>query len=680
DYGSHDIQLIVESNQACRDTALQSIMVHPKPQAAFDAPMVCFGNTTVFDNLSDGFGDNLTSYLWQIEAQSFSDENPSFNFASHGNQEVELIVTSQHNCKDTLLQNVIVDSLPIAQFSYTNPCKSDVVTISNLSDGNGKNLQNYFWDFDNGSTSSQEELIYIYPSPGTYQITLQITDENGCQDEIIKPNVRVYPNFDVQILAPDFCIDQTGTLLGEATPTGITLDNWHWNIHDGSSIDQQNISQTFTAAGNYTYQLIGNIDTCTAGQEVEIDIRELPTSDFSYTGQCLESPIAFTDNSTGDGLSLTNWQWDFGEGSSSTLSNPSHTYNNSGNYPVQLTVTDAHGCQSSETQNLYFRDLPQANFQAQWPLCEGNEIQFQNQSQSPGTILSYNWDLDDGITTGEINPSHTYNNGGNKEISLIIIDDWQCSDTLEQSLYITPEFSLGIDYWGLCTNTPASLSGRVIAPLLSPDTWSWTFEDGSQESGQNIHHIFTQQGENTVQLLASKNGCEEVHEQVLLVSPCPTANFIYSLVSLDDTVSFQDISTLNGGPAIISWNWEFGDPMSGLENYSTLQHPEHLFSHLGDFDVTLTVTDGNGCIDDTTMTLSVNPRPVAGFYWENSCFGSDVQFVDTSSTSQGFVTNWWWDFGDPTSGAFNFSTAQNPTHAFTAPGIYDVQLITKAFG
>jgi len=180
--------------------------------------------------------------------------------------------------------------------------------------------------------------------------------------------------------------------------------------------------------------------------------------------------------------------------------------------------------------------------------------------------------------------------------------------------------------------------------------------------------------------MATKNGCEEVINKELLVSPCPTASFIYSLVSLDDTVQFQDISTLNGGPSIISWNWEFGDPMSGLENYSTLQDPEHLFSHLGDFEVTLTVVDGNGCVDDTTITLSVNPRPVAGFYWDNSCFGSDVQFIDTSYTSQGFITNWWWDFGDPTSGAFNFSTAQNPMHAFTAPGTYDVQLITKAYG
>ncbi len=270
--------------------------------------------------------------------------------------------------------------------------------------------------------------------------------------------------------------------------------------------------------------------------------------------------------------------------------------------------------------------------------------------------------------------------GGNQTISLIVTDELNCKDTSEQTIYITPDFTLNINAFNLCSNATTNLSGEVVAPVLAPDSWSWLFEDGTTATGQNTLFTFDSGGDHNVQLTASKNGCVEVHNQILRVEPAPTANFIYSLTSLDDTVQFQDISTTNGGPAIVGWSWTFGDPMSGLENFSTLQNPKHLFSALGDYDVTLVVTDANGCSDDTTITLTVNPRPVAGFRWDLSCFGTDVQFVDTSATSRGFITDWFWNFGDPASGAFNTSTAQNPTHAFTAPGIYDVQLVVKAFG
>ncbi|NOR87406.1 MAG: PKD domain-containing protein, partial [Bacteroidales bacterium] len=369
-YGTKNIQLIVETDQACLDTISNTIDIYPKPIAAFSSAMVCLGNESQLINESQGFGDIFTNYLWTTDGQSFTTENVGHIYSSHGYFDAELIITTEHACKDTLIQEVLVDSLPMANFSYTNPCKSDVVTLTNLSDGNGKNIDSYSWDFGNGSTSDLEELVYIYPAAGTYSINLHITDENGCQDEIITGNVRVYPNFDVQILAPDFCIGVADTLKGNATPNGITLDNWQWNIFDGSHENGQNIIQNFANSGIYTFQLIGNIDTCTAGDQVEIDVRELPIADFSYSGKCLKSPISFTDESSGDGLAITAWSWSFGDVSQSSVEAPTHTYNTTGTYAVELTATDAHGCENSTSQNLSFRNLPIADFNAVWPLCE----------------------------------------------------------------------------------------------------------------------------------------------------------------------------------------------------------------------------------------------------------------------------------------------------------------------
>ena len=364
----------------------------------------------------------------------------------------------------------------------------------------------------------------------------------------------------------------------------------------------------------------------------------------------------------------------------SIIEDATNTYALVGNYNVTFEVTNSDGCVDSYSENVQISPLPAPDFSITSTLCQYESTSFSDQTVAFIPISTYLWNFGDGQASNQQNPTHTYNTDGDHIITLTVTDQIGCADFIEKTRYVTPDFSLNIDYFGLCTNTEAILTGEAFNPVLAPDSWEWLFDDGSTATGQSTPHTFITGGDHNVQLTATKNGCVEVHNQILDVNPAPTANFQYSLVSLDDTVQFQDISSLNGGPAIVSWSWNFDDPMSGLENFSTLQNPEHLFSHLGTFDVNLIVTDANGCSDDTTITLTVFPRPVAGFMWDNSCFGTDVQFTDTSTTSQGFITDWWWDFGDPASGAFNFSTAQNPTHAFTAPGIYDVQLVVKAYG
>jgi gliding motility-associated-like protein len=679
-YGTQTIDLIVSGSLGCSDTTSQTLEIHPKPIAAFSADTACFGMASNLFNQSDGQGDLLTGFQWTADGLNFNTQNFSHIFSSHGQQSVQLIVESENNCRDTIAADVLVDSLPIAEFSYTNPCKSDVVTLTNLSDGNGKTIESWFWDFGNGQSSSQEELIYIYPDPGTYEISLLITDENGCENQITKTNVRVYPDFDVEINAPAFCIDVENTLEGIALPTGLLLDGWQWNLPNGNSVTGQNLPQILPDAGFYTYQLIGNIDTCTSGHQLTVEVKELPTASFSYSGRCLQEELSFSDESSGDGLAVEQWNWNFDDGATATIPNPTHSYTTVGNYAATLQVTDANGCVNSFSQSINIRPLPVSQFNPLLPWCEGNTISFVNNSTTPGSFTGYLWNMGDGTTYSTEEVAHPFPTAGNQIVSLIVTDELNCKDTSEQVLFITPDFSLNIAAFNLCNNTTANLSGEVVDLPLSPDSWSWILPDGSTAAGQNTTYNFGGAGNFDVQLSASKNGCLETHNQLLSVNPAPTASFIYSLVSLDDPVQFIDNSTLNGGPPIVEWSWNFGDPMSGLDNFSNLQNPVHLFSALGDYDVNLTVTDANGCSDDTTITLTVNPRPVAGFYWELPCFGTDVQFVDTSTTSQGFITDWFWNFGDPASGAFNESTAQNPTHSFTAPGIYNVQLVVKAFG
>jgi gliding motility-associated-like protein len=684
-FGVQNIQLIVTNASGCVDTLQQTVEVFDNPSAAFNLTTVCEGTASEFFSTSSAPASAIDTWLWEMDGTTYNTENTEHIFSSNGNFDVTLIVETDQGCSDNITQPANVYDLPIAEFSYFNPCRSNVVEITNSSStapvGNSP-ITDYFWNFNNGETSDTTAAFfkYIYPGAGDYNINLTVTDDNGCSDVFIENNVSVSPDFDVSISAEPFCIGVEGTLDGEPVPDFLPMDSYEWILPDGSSLSGEDITYTFNAAGTYEVSLVGTLDICTAGKTYIVDVKELPTAAFSYTGQCLQEELSFSDESSGDGLAVEQWNWNFDDGTTASIQNPAHTYTAVGNYAATLQVTDANGCLSNTSQSINIRPLPVSVFDPLLPWCEGNTISFVNNSTTPGSFTGYLWNMGDGTTYSTEEVAHPFPTAGNQIVSLIVTDELNCRDTSEQVLFITPDFSLNIAAFNLCSNTTANLSGEVVDLPLSPDSWSWILPDGSTAAGQNTTYNFGGAGNFDVQLSASKNGCLEIHNQLLSVNPAPTASFIYSLVSLDDPVQFIDNSTLNSGPPIVAWSWNFGDPMSGLDNFSDLQNPVHLFSALGDYDVNLTVTDENGCSDDTTITLTVNPRPVAGFYWELPCFGTDVQFVDTSTTSQGFITDWFWNFGDPASGAFNESTAQNPTHSFTAPGIYNVQLVVKAFG
>ncbi|NOR86812.1 MAG: PKD domain-containing protein, partial [Bacteroidales bacterium] len=688
--GLHEVQLVgtlVSNGKPCTSGDLLNIEVNnlPNTDFNFDTPNLDFPTQFTDATILDDPDASIDSWAWNFQdnGAASSLQNPSHLFSIDGSYLVELYVLDDNSCEKTIQKEVVVNPKPGANFLFTKECEGFTTVFTDISSSEDGPIQSYQWDFGEASSgadnfSNLKDPEHHYSQAGSYQVKLIV---EGFGYDTVTKNVVVYHLPETQFGWSVPCLNEKISLTDQSISGDGDLAEWIWTISDGSTSNEQNPQHIFPAIGDFDIKLF-TIDEfgCKDSIIQTINIKEPPTSNFSYSLNCLDSPTEFSNQSTAGGAPISNYHWDFGDGSISTEENPQHIFSNINSYNVKLNIVNSDGCQDVYERNIVISPLPTPDFQINTNLCQFETLVFEDQSSFTIPISSYLWQFGDGQSSSLQNPSHTYQSGGDFDMSLMLIDQIGCTAEKIEARFVTPDFSLNVNYFGLCTNTPANLSGEVVSPPLVPDTWDWLFDDGSTATGQNTVYTFTQSGNHNIQLTASKNGCVEVHNQLLAVNPCPTASFQYSLISLDDTVQFIDQSTLNGGPAIVSWDWNFGDVMSGLDNFSSLQNPEHLFSHLGDFDVTLTVTDANGCSDDTTMTLTVNPRPVAGFEWDLSCFGTDVQFSDTSTTSQGFITDWWWSFGDPASGAFNSSTAQNPTHAFTAPGIYDVQLIVKAYG
>ncbi len=460
---------------------------------------------------------------------------------------------------------------------------------------------------------------------------------------------------------------------------GATLVDWNWDFGDGNTSTLMNPFNEYSSAGTYTVRLVvvadsmGYICRDTAYQSVIVG--SLPDVSFTLSPDPapVGEPILFTGNSTD---SIVSWEWDFGDGYTDIVQNPSHTYDNTGVYTVTLTVTGVNSCENTTVQNITVVNVPGLDFT--WsPACFGEPIQFTllDPPTDIPAIESIYWDFGDGNTSTLLNPAHYYADTGTYFVYCSITDTLGDSNSLTKRLVVSPPPEADFDVTGqACYNNPVqftdlstTLNGEIVE-------WYWDFGDGTDTiifAGQNpdVSHIYTSVDTfNVVLSVTDSAGCTDTSEQIVTTIYSPDADFMYEYNCYDDTVYFTSLSYSSGG-YVSSWLWNFGDTLSGANDTSTLQHPAHLFTLPGDYNVELTATDNNGCYSIATTTISLFPEPVE-FSWENTCFGDETQFiVNDTITNIGDIITWEWSFGDGSS-----STSQNPVHTYDSTGAFVVTL------
>jgi len=167
----------------------------------------------------------------------------------------------------------------------------------------------------------------------------------------------------------------------------------------------------------------------------------------------------------------------------------------------------------------------------------------------------------------------------------------------------------------------------------------------------------------------TNSGCRSfVASRQLVIHPKPVANFNMPIVCLPvGAAQFNDVSTISDGTqSLFTYFWEFGDGIT-----STLANPLHNYSATGPFNVKLTVTSNNGCVDDSVKTINtIYPQPRANFnVTPEVCLNDTTRFTDMSDGLGSTITRWRWDFGDG-----SIDTVRNPVHRYMNPGTFTVRL------
>jgi PKD repeat protein len=425
-------------------------------------------------------------------------------------------------------------------------------------------------------------------------------------------------------------------------------------------------------------------DTGITSKSGYIEVGLYPYADFTANPVSGAPPlaVAFTDKSTGS--TPRTYQWNFGDGGTSDLANPTHTYAAAGVYSVTLTITNSYGS-DSETKSEYVRvgGGPVADFTG-LPQSGTVPLAVAFQDMSTGNPATWKWDFGDGGASTDRNPSHTYSKAGTYGVSLTVTNAFG-SSTKTKASFITAGTPPTADFTGLPKTGPVPLAVKFAdASTGRPTSWAWDFGDGTTSSQQSPSHVYTKAGAYTVTLTVKNAYGSDTESKTGFVNAgaALAAEFTADqrIGTAPLTVRFTDLSA--GGPT--SWFWNFGDGTTSSE-----QNPTHVYKVEGTYDVSLTVANSFGtdtekktgsgddtCIAGMTGYIIVGRTPTADFS-ANPVSGASPLAVAFTDKSTGVTPmTYQWTFGDG-----GTSSAINPTHTYTADGIYSVTLtVSNAFG
>lgn len=654
---------------ACADSVTHSIQVLPKPTAGFSATntLSCKPPLTVpFTATASG----ATSYKWFFgDGDTSSLANPSHTYTSFGSFNVTLVVTNAAGCTDTLVKNRFVN-IENTNASFIQLPQQGCVpyTYTPAIIVNGPDtLVSYQWFFGDGASSTARNPSHTYTSPGTYTVKLIYTTSGGCTDSVERVNaIRVgqKPIISFSALPPFACAFQTIRFTDNSTGA----DQWFWEFGDGGISTQKNPGHIYQDTGWFSVRLTvwnnGCSDTLTIPNYIYI---KPPIAKFTDSSSCSNKFTRwFTDKSIG----ATSWFWNFGDGSTSTIKDPSHTYVSSGIYIVSLTVKNDTCEHTVNKQVLIIAESP--DFSASdTVICKGNGITFTAARGNGGFIGGFQWDFGDGISSGQPVTQHFYAASGIYSVRLIITDLNGCRDTLTRNQYIRvngPTANFTTTSPPVCKQTEIVFNDGSFSDGTHPiKTWIWKYGDGTSDTltGPPFKHTYTQPGIFTVSLTVIDSiGCSDTRfKNSFITISQPVSAFISP-----DTISCTNKpirlfnQSFGNGPIIFQWS--FGNGSSSTSSQPVISYPVE-----GDYSIKLLVTDRYGCVDSIERPAYVHIRdPKALFSVSDSVATCPPLVVQFTNEALNF-TRFEWDFGDGTK-----STVNSPAHFYTYPGIYKAKL------
>ncbi|CAM2065895.1 PKD domain-containing protein [Sulfidibacter corallicola] len=743
--GVYDVTFTVTDALGISDPtpATLTVTVNGPPNGTIDTP-VGNQNISVGESLNfTGTGtdpDNNTplTYLWDFDggaANSTTEDPGSVQFDSPGSFTVRFTVTDSLGQVDptpaTMVVNVANAPAGIIDEPATGPViiapGASVFFLGSVIDPDNATPYTYLWNFDGGATNSvvQDPGNVVFLNHGTYDTTFQVTNGLGIADPS-PPGVTVIvsnrPESVIDSPAGPVNVGVGGSVSfagSGSDPDGDTPLTYLWTF-DGAAPDsalEDPGAVTFNATGTYTVTLTAT-DSLGAPDDtpatVVVTVTDPPDGTIDTPAANLSVATGGTVSFTGsasdpdNNLPLTHlWDFDGGATNSTTEDPGAIQFDTPGVYTVTYTVTDALGVvdPTPDTVTVSVTDPPDGTIDA--PASDvtipvGGSVTFAGSGVDPDNDLplTFLWDFDGGATNSTVeDPGEiTFDNGGTFTVTFTVSDAQGIADPTPATVVVTvtgaPESTID-EPTGPVTVTvgeSVTFAGSGNDPDGdTPLTYAWDFDGAAPASTEEDPGAiqFDTPGEYEVTLtVTDARGIADPTPASVTVTVGDTPNGTIDtpaedvIIAVGESVNFTASGNDPGGHLPLDFQWDFG----GGASDSNVEDPGDVtFNSVGNFTVTLTVTNDIGLEDPVpaTITVTVSERPVGAIDTPTGqvtiVTGQTVDFTGSATDADNTTPfDFAWDFGG---GAANQSVEDPGEVAFDTPGVYTVVMtVTDALG
>ena len=570
-------------------------------------------------------------------------------------------------------------SSPIIGYDIQNHCLNTTANFTDTSYVLGiGSITSWNWDLGDGTTSTTASPSHTYATPGTYDVTLEIEDQNGCATTLTK-QVVVHPLPVAGFTMTNACNGQSATFNSTATAGSGTIAQTLWDVQSDGTIDYTTTNGVHLYPNEGTFnvtQIVVTDQGCRDTITQAITVHPLPVANFTFVNNCDNEAVTFTGTSTVSSGTVNQTLWDVqSDGTIDyTTANGSHVYPNDGTFNIiHIAVTDQ-GCRDTVTYAITVHPLPVADFTFV-NNCDNEAVTFTGTSTvSSGTVNQTLWDVqsDGTVDYTTANGSHVYPNDGMFNVTHIAVTDQGCRDTITQAITVYPLPVADFSFVNSCDNGAITFTSEATVSSGTIDQTLWDVQsDGTIDyTTVNGSHLYPTDGTfNMMHIVVTNQGCRDTVTQSVIVSPLPVADFSFVNNCDNEAVTFTATSTVSSG-TIAQMLW---DVQSDNTIDYTGANGSHVYPTDGIFNVTHIVVTDQGCRDTITQSIMVYPLPVANWSAASVCEGNQTLFNDQSTVAlldNDAIVQWQWLFGDGGS-----STVQNPIHTYNEENVYTGQLI-----
>lgn len=611
----YDVKMLARTTLGCVDSITKVMEVYAQPQVGFSIndSTQCFLNNQIELTNTSSVAAGTNTYSWNFgDGNTSTATSPNHNYLMDGNYTVKLVALTDEGCSDSFSKPVEISPSPTANFNISDADQCfkansfDFTNASNVATG----TLNYDWDFGDGTTSTSVSITNktFVSFMDSSSIKLVVRTPESCKDSITK-KIYIYqdPSAAFTVNDTNQCFNGNNFVFANQSANTNPSSTYNWAFGDGNTSTAENPNHSYlntNAARTVVLEVVSD-KNCKDTAELVVSISPNPIASFTINDstQCFAgNQIVLTENGS---ISTGTYQFEFnlGDGNTSTTSPTNHSYASNGNYIASLTATSDSGCTNNSTKNVEINAMPVVDFSVNdsAQCLDANAFAFADLTPGLTAAAVKSWKLNGApAATGDnYNNSFTAAELGSHNIRLTITTEKGCADSLEKivSVDVHPDIALSGPS-KVCINDQINLNASSSIPGV---LYSWTSTNGENGAGNPITINGNNAGLINISIQATNaEGCitDSIFNNRVSINALPIPIIDTSLVSLTDGIELTFIDGTN--IPVNSRVWQFIPSASGSNIRESF-----VLRDTATYTTTLNLIDTNGCEGSTTESYFV---------------------------------------------------------------------------